>query len=639
MKYNNLINFKQSNFLNKTLLRRNKVRVNIKTLFQPTQILILLTVLVGINVLFSCNNPSKNSGTTGMDSANTRGADTARFHKMLQAYYEDGEKLFPVNATFNGDNRYNDLYPIDISQSFQQKEKAYYQQYLDSLKNYVKSSLPNNDQVSYEIMDFDLHNSLDGLKFKAIAEMPINQIFSPILIFGQLGSGQSAQPFANAKDYTNFLSRINGFAEWCDTAIGNMKRGMVDGNVLPKVLVEKMIPQMQSFMDKDPKKSLYYAPILNFPKDFTQGTKDSFDQAYVEAIRTKIIPTYTKLYNFLKNEYLPNARLTSGVGALPDGKALYDFCIQNFTTTNLSADSIFSLGLKEVARIHKGIDSLRVVLGIQGDYAAFLKSLKTEPKIFPFTTDKQVLDRFQAIYDKEKPALSKLFGKTPKTRFEIRKTEAFRAKSASSEYNQGTPDGKRPGIFYTPILDPKQYSSLTMESLFLHEAIPGHHFQISLQNENTSLPMFRRFYGNSAYAEGWALYSESLGKELGEYTDPYMLLGNLADDMHRAIRLVVDVGMHVKGWSREKAIDYALANEPTTLDATVAEIERYMSAPGQALSYKIGALTIRSLRNKYSKMLGSKFNIAKFHDALLADGCLPLKVLEENMDRWAKSQQ
>ncbi len=604
--------------------------------FSLVKPLYFLMMMVFFSGFFAC---SQNTSKTENQKELVGRGDTANFHKMLQAYYEDQEKLFPVNATYNGDNRYNDQFPVDISASYQQKLKSFYTQYIDSLKNYEKASLPHTDQVSYSILDFDLRNSLEGLKYKAFTEMPINQIFSTVLIFGQLGEGNSAQPFKTVKDYTNFLSRIDGYSLWCDTAISNMRKGMVDGNVLPKPLVEKMIPQMQEFTGKDPKKSLFYSPILHIPKDFSSLEKDSLAKVYEQSIRIKIIPTYTKLYTFLKNEYLPKARKTSGIGALTDGKAMYDFCIQNFTTTHLSSDSIFNLGLREVSRIRKGIDSVRGVVGFKGNYAEFLKSLKTEPKIFPFKKDQEVLDRFQKIYDTEKPAISKLFGKTPKTRFEIRKTEAFRAKSASSEYNPGTPDGKRPGIFYTPILDPTQYSSLTMESLFLHEAIPGHHFQISLQNENTSLPMFRRFYGNSAYQEGWALYSESLGKELGVYTDPYMLLGNLADDMHRAIRLVVDAGMHVKGWTREKAIAFALDNEPTTVDATVAEIERYMAAPGQALSYKIGALKIRSLRDKYQKLLGVKFNIAKFHDAILSDGCLPLQVLEENMDQWAKMQQ
>lgn len=596
-------------------------------------------IVFGFFILFqfffnSCNSPankqSQNSGNQ---------ADTASFHKMLQAYYEDNEKISPISATFNGDNRYNDQFPNDISEAYIKKEKDFYQQYLDSLSHYNKSKLPNNDQVSYEVLDFDLKNSLESTKFKEVEYLPINQIFSTTLVFAQLGSGQSAQPFKTFKDYTNFLSRIKGFRIWCDTAIGNMRKGMAEGYVLPKSLVVKIIPEMRSFTGADLKKNLFFGPINLFSKEFSSAQKDSLSKAYLEAVKNEIIPSYTRLYNFFKNEYLPKARLTSGVGALPGGKEFYAFSIHNFSTTDIPADSIFNLGLKEVARIHKGIDSIKNVLGFKGTYAEFLKSIQKDPKVFPFKTDKEILDAFQKIYDKEKPYLKNLFGKTPKTRFEIRKTEEFRAKSASSEYNPGTPDGKRPGIFYTPILDPKTYSSYGMETLFLHEAIPGHHFQISLQNENTNLPLFRRFYGNSAFAEGWALYAESLGKELGEYTDPYMLLGHLGDDMHRAVRLVVDPGLHSKGWTREKAIAYMMENEPISEQGATAEIERYMAAPGQAVSYKIGALKIRELRNKYQKMLGAKFSISKFHDAVLGDGCLPLTVLEENMDRWALSQK
>jgi uncharacterized protein (DUF885 family) len=275
-------------------------------------------------------------------------------------------------------------------------------------------------------------------------------------------------------------------------------------------------------------------------------------------------------------------------------------------------------------------------VGFTGDLPDFFQSVKTDPKLMPFKNADEVLAAFKAIQSKIDPNLKKVFNNTPKTGFEIRRTEAFREASASAEYMQGTADGSRPGVFYVPIPDATKFNLTSgMESLFLHEAIPGHHYQVSLQQENQSIPKFMRFGWYGAYGEGWALYTESLGKELGLYTDPYQYLGALGDEMHRAIRLVVDVGIHTKGWSREEALNYMLQNEAISKDGAIAEIERYMAIPGQALSYKIGALKIRELRSKYASALGGKFKLADFHDQVLKNGCLPLSVLEETLDAWA----
>jgi uncharacterized protein (DUF885 family) len=284
------------------------------------------------------------------------------------------------------------------------------------------------------------------------------------------------------------------------------------------------------------------------------------------------------------------------------------------------------------------MEAIKTQTGFTGDLKAFLHYILTDKKFNIYKTPEEVLDGFRAIQAKEEPYLKKLFGRFPTTKFEIRRTEAFREASASAEYNQATEDGSRPGIFYTPIPDAKTFNYTGMETLFAHEAIPGHHYQISLQQENKALPKFRRFSWYGAYGEGWALYTESLGSELGLYTDPYQKMGNLGDEMLRAVRLVVDAGIHTKGWSREKAIDYLLANLPSSEQEAVAAIERYMAIPAQALSYKVGALKIRELRSKYEKQLGAKFNIADFHDELLKDGCMPLDVLERKMDAWAKKQ-
>ena len=286
------------------------------------------------------------------------------------------------------------------------------------------------------------------------------------------------------------------------------------------------------------------------------------------------------------------------------------------------------------------MDSVKNAVGFKGDLKSFFEFMKTDKRFMPYKTPQDVLNAFHAIHKTMEPNLDKMFGRTPKTPFEIRQTEAFRAASASAEYNQGSPDGSRPGIFYVPILDATTFNTTSgMESLFLHEAIPGHHYQISLQQENEKLPKFRRFIFYSAYGEGWALYCESLGKELGLYTDPYQYMGALGDEIHRAIRLVVDVAIHTKGWTREQAIKYMMDNEAISEQGATAEIERYMAIPAQALSYKIGAIKIAELRNKYSQQLGNDFKLSTFHDEFLKDGCMPLDVVEKKMDAWAARQK
>ena len=348
----------------------------------------------------------------------------------------------------------------------------------------------------------------------------------------------------------------------------------------------------------------------------------------------QIVPAYTVLHDFMANEYLAAARTSSGFDALEGGSAYYDYAIQYYTTTTLSADEIHQLGLNEVARIGQEMMAVKERVGFEGDLNSFFDHVRNRKELMPFTDPQQVVDNFYAIQKKMLPQVNKLFDLQPKTPFEVRRTESFREASASAEYNPGSLDGTRPGIFYVPIPDVKKYNLFSDEDLFLHEAIPGHHFQISLQQENQDLPSFRKDLWYSAYGEGWALYTESLGKELGLYEDPYQYFGMLGAEMHRAIRLVVDTGLHSKGWSREKAIQYSLDNEAESEASITSEIERYMANPGQALSYKIGQLKIRELRKRAETTLGAAFDIKTFHKIVLESGCIPLEYLEEKIDSW-----
>ena len=455
-------------------------------------------------------------------------------------------------------------------------------------------------------------------------------------MIGQFGSGTGAQPFKTVKNYDDWLKRVTAFSVWSDTAIGNFKKGMASGIVFPKLLVEKMIPQMQSMVVTDPKKSLFYGPINLLPKDFSAVDKERLTKEYSNSILKVIVPTYKKLGDFLQNEYLVKTRNTSGFSSMPGGTEMYAYEVKLQTTTTKTPEEIYQTGLSEVARIRNIMDSIKNSVGFKGDLKAFFEFMKEDKKFMPYHEPKEVIAAFEDIHQRMKPNLKKMFLHEPITPFEIRQTEDFRAASASAEYNSGSANGKRPGIFYVPILDATKFNTTSgMESLFLHEAIPGHHYQISLSQENTQLPKFRRYGGHNAYVEGWALYCESLGKELGLYKDPYQYMGALGDEIHRAIRLVVDVAIHSKNMSREDAIKYMMDNEAISEQGATAEIERYMAIPGQALGYKTGSMKISSLRSKYENELGAKFNLAEFHNEVLKDGSLPLSVFEAKMDSWA----
>ena len=555
--------------------------------------------------------------------------------KIISEYYEDQLKLSPLSATFNGDNRYNDLLNIDFTDSHRALVKSILEKYQKSIQEIDRESLTTNDQLTYDLIERDVKLGLEGLSFPENL-IPLNQFYGFHLTFAQLGSGSVIQPFATVKDYDNWSKRMLKGAAYLDSSIVYFRKGMAAGHVLPKALIVKIIPQLDAFNVKDIKESTFYGTIKNLPKSFSEADKKRITELYTNNIQQIILPAYSRLATFMKEEYLPKGRLSSGISDIPNGKAYYQYLIRTMTTTDKSADEIYQTGLSEVKRIKTEMEKTKDAVGFKGELKAFFEHMRTDPKFTPFKEPAEVLAAFETIHKKMEPALKTMFGRVPKSPFEIRQTEAFRAASASAEYFAGSEDGKRPGIFYVPITNAKTFNLTSgMESLFLHEAIPGHHYQISLQQENGDLPKFRRFGGNSAYAEGWALYTESLGKELGLYTDTYQYMGALGDEMHRAIRLVVDAGMHSKNMTREEAIKFMMDNEPLNEEGTVAEIERYMAIPAQALSYKIGALKIQEIRERLTKQLGTKFKIADFHDELLKDGNMPLEVLEKKMDQWA----
>ena len=562
----------------------------------------------------------------------------ANIDSIASKYYEGYLKMYPLEATMQGDSRYNDLLSNNISSEFISKEIEFYTDTQKKLKSIDYDDLSDEQKTVYDVLDYTLKDKIERYAYHPEL-MPFSQFEGLPLDFPLLGSAEGNQPFKTTKDYDNWLKRIDAFVIWMNTAEKNFREGMKQNVVLPKKLVVKMIPQMHSeeIITEDFDKNIFYGPIKKMPKNFSAKDKEKYKILYQEAISSKIIPAYQKMGDFLEKEYLPKARTTDGYDALPNGNNVYAYYVKSWTTTDKTPDEIHKTGLEEVARIRKEMEKVKAQVGFQGSLEEFLNYVKTDPKAMPYKTSAEVLAGFQSILDKITPKLKTMFNVTPKTPFEIRQTEKYREASASAEYIQGSADGKRPGIFYMPIPDPTKFNVTSgMESLFLHEAIPGHHYQISLQQENTKLPKFMRFGWIGAYGEGWALYCESLGSEFGLYTDPYQKMGSLSDEMLRAVRLVIDTGIHTGQMSREEAIKYFLSNVAYDEASAIAEVERYMALPGQALSYKTGAMKIRELRNKYQNEQGKKFNLASFHDEVLSQGCLPLEVLERKMNLWSK---
>ena len=556
-------------------------------------------------------------------------------------YYEQYLKLYPLEATSQGDLRYNDQLPINIDKDFISGEIAFYNSTQKQLENVDYKALSDEDKVVYDVLDFTLKDKIEAYAYHP-EYIPFSQFTGLPLNFPLYGSGQGSQPFNSEKDYEDWLKRMEKFPEWMNAATENFREGMANKVVLPRKLVLKMIPQMKAeeIITTDFDKNIFSGPVKNFPKNFTSAQKEKFTKLYQDAVAKNIIPAYTKMGEFLEKEYLLKSRETDGYNALPKGGDIYKYYAKSWTTTNKTPEEINKIGLQQVAMLRAEMEKVKQQVGFTGTLEEFITSVKTDPKAMPYKTSKEVLDGFNGILAKITPKLKTMFSVTPKTKFEIRQTEKFREASASAEYIQGTPDGKRPGIFYMPLPDPSKFNVTSgMESLFLHEAIPGHHYQVSLQQENEKLPKFMRFGWFGAYGEGWAHYCETLGPEFGLYTDPYQKMGYLSDQMLRAVRLVVDTGIHTGKMTREEAITYFLSNIAYDEAGATAEIERYMAMPGQALGYKIGSLRIRELRDQYQKQLGNKFNLAKFHDELLNQGCLPLDVLNRKMELWAKKQK
>ena len=589
-------------------------------------------VLAAIFLVAGCGE-SKNQGAPEATEVGAAGALSVLFDD----HFERNLEMNPLNATFIGDYRYNDRLANSNGPEYRAASEAMDQEFLQRLLAIDREQLGEQDRLSYDIFKINRELSLESNQFPSHLQ-PINQFYAITNSFVQLGSGSSAHPFKTVKDYEDFLSRVDDFAVIIDQIISNMKQGMQEGVTQPRILMEKLVPQVASQIIDDPRESAFYMPVINMPEDFSADDRERLTVAFEDKISNTIIPAYQRLNNFLTDEYIAAARETVGLYAQPNGEAWYAYMVRLRTTTDMTPDEIHQIGLDEVARIHGEMHGVMEEAGFEGDLKDFFEFVNSDDQFF-YDEAEELIQGYRDMSDHIAELATELFDVFPKSEFEVRRVEPFREASASGgSYRSGTPDGSRPGVFYANAYNIKARGKWAMESLFLHEAIPGHHFQIMIQRENEDLPDFRRFGGFTAYSEGWGLYAESLGRELGVYVDPYSYFGGLNAELWRSIRLVVDTGIHAKGWTRQEVLDYMYANSAVAEVRAVAEAERFMAIPGQALAYKIGQLKIRAIRDKAEASLGDKFSVKDFHTEVLKDGAMPLSMLESKLDRWIEAQ-
>lgn len=565
----------------------------------------------------------------------------------LQDLFRDSDeamlRLNPQAALFRGDLRYAGAFGDLISDAWLAESEAQARRELERIRAVDRSRLSSADRIAYDTFlyqtDFAVRSFEAGVS-RLLQDMPLDHLNGQHVTFPQLSSGQQAAPYATLADYDAGLQRIDGFVLYLDRAREMMARGIRNRHVQTRVISERMLAQVDDFLKLPLADNPFYQPVVNFPAGLAAGERRRLDGAYRQAIEKQVVPAYRRLQAFLRDAYVPASRSGApGLSSLADGDRLYANLLEQFTTTTLTADQIHHLGLAEVARINRKVEETMGKVGFHGSRAQFFAHLKDDPK-FKFATSDELLAAYRAIGARVDRLLPTLFAATPKSPLEISYVPELQESSAGGAYYIiGAPDGSRPGTFYFNASNLPTRTSPRMTAIYLHEGLPGHHLQGSLAQEDQSLPAFLRFQWNSGYVEGWGLYSEWLGEEMGLYDDPYQYVGRLDMEVFRASRLVVDTGLHAKGWSREQAIAYMLDNTALDRAAVEQEVDRYIVAPGQATSYKVGELTLRRLRRDAEAALGAKFDVREFHQQVLGMGALPLAVLEKKIGEWIAARK
>lgn len=567
--------------------------------------------------------------------------ESAKLARVFADSDEELLKLAPLNATWRGDMRFADQYGDLITDDYMRAYKAYAERDLARISSVNRGALPTAGQMLYDVFRYQTEFTLESYRTGAAQintqDFALDHLNGAHMSFPQAMAAGGQYPFNSIRDYENALKLQGGFALFLDRSIEYMRRGIKRGNVHVQMIVNRMIGQMRDIVTAGVDKSPFLTPTASFPASIGPADRARLTAAFRVSIGERIIPAHKRLLDFLEQEYLPAARTGKpGLAGLPSGKALYSYFLELFNTTRMNAEEIFAAGEAEVARVLAEMERVKAKVGFKGTLRDFFAFLKSDVR-FKFATPDAYLKRYDEIARRVAPLLPKYFGTLATLPFEIRPVpQEMASATGGAYYILGTADGSRPGVFYVNTSDLPSRTSPIMTALFLHEAIPGHHFQGSLAVQDQSLPAFLRFLWNSGYGEGWALYCERLGIEMGLYDDPYQYFGMLDLEMFRAARLVVDTGIHAKGWSRDQAIDYMLAHTSLDRSFLTLEVDRYIVTPGQATSYKVGELLIKRLRAKAEAALGKRFDVRAFHDQVLNTGAIPLHVLEAKIKRWVE---
>ncbi|HJQ26363.1 MAG TPA: DUF885 domain-containing protein [Blastocatellia bacterium] len=559
--------------------------------------------------------------------------EAKKLHALFDEDWQWGLKQFPEMATLLGDDRYNDRLS-DYSPEAIARNQAHEREMLDRIRKIDRAKLTGQDVISYDLFLRDKQLNVAGAHFPTEL-MPIDQMNGVQILFGQL---VGSTPFRNAKDYENYLARLAALPRQIDQLIALMRRGIASGWVQPAVPLRSLPAQIEGQISDDPASSPAFAPFKQFPDAVAAADRARLQAAGKQAIHDSFTPAMRKLLGFVKTDYLPVARQSVGASSLPDGAAYYQYAIRRHTTTDLTAKAIHEMGVKEVARIRRDMEAIIRGVGFKGTFQEFLTFLRSDPRFY-YTRAEDLVAGYALIAKRADGELPRFFAELPRNPYGIRVIPDYEAPAQTTAYYQPGASGVRAGVYMINTYKLDTRPRYEMEALTLHESVPGHHLQISRAQELAGLPEFRRNAGYTAYVEGWALYAESLGGEMGFYTDPYSKFGQLTYEMWRACRLVVDTGMHALGWSREQAINFMKDNTAKTENDIVVEVDRYIVWPGQALAYKLGELKIKELRARASQELGARFDVRRFHNAILDDGPLPLDVLDRRINDWIAAEK
>jgi uncharacterized protein (DUF885 family) len=602
-----------------------------------------LALLAAALALAGCErgaSSGRQASAAGSEHAAALAADAEgqRLREVTERWHDRYLELHPLTATAQGDDRWNDRFGDYASEAWMADGLAMEQEALQGLASVDPAKLGAEDLLTYESFRHGRRIAVEGYRYPAEL-LPVHQASGLHAQFALLGSGRGIQSFVTARDYDAFLGRMEGFVAWVDQAIANMRSGADKGFVQPRVVIQRVIAQLDALAVDDPTQSTFWRPIENFPAGLSVADRERLTKAYAATLSAQVLPAYRRLRDFLKSEYLPRARETVAWSELPNGAEWYAYLVRLHTTTDLTPAEIHELGLAEVERLRGQLDRMARQLGHKGDLRSFLDALRADPRQY-YTDPQELLARYEAVRARVDRSMPLLFARLPRTGIQLRPFEESRARwEAGASYQPPSADGRRPGVLYVNTWNLPARPKFMVESLYLHEAVPGRHYQVSLAQEATDLPRYSRFAGDTAFGEGWALYVESLGPDLGLYADPYGAFGALNSETLGAARLVVDTGLHSRGWTREQAIDYLRANTALSEADIVVEVERCIAWPGRTLAGKVGQLRIQQLRRRAEAALGPRFDVRAFHEQVTGSGSLPLAVLEAKIDRWIAAQK